>query len=252
MDSSVMEVFHFKRFDVANENSAMKVNTDGVLLGALATVPKVEAADFSVMDVGTGTGTIALMIAQRLECQNNVKIIGIDIDRASAAEAEMNFHNSAWRERLRALNVPLQRCSGNYDLILSNPPYYDNSLQNSDMRKNIARHTASPDDENEDNSPLSFRMLLDFAGEHLRQKGLLSVILPADIERDVLRYGRACGLFPVRIVRIRTTDRKPASRIVVEFSHARSEGVEELLTIHEGNGYSSEYQSLMKDFYLWA
>lgn len=87
MDSSVMEVFHFKRFDVANENSAMKVNTDGVLLGALATVPKGEVADFSVMDVGTGTGTIALMIAQRLECRNNVKIVGIDIDRASAVEA---------------------------------------------------------------------------------------------------------------------------------------------------------------------
>ena len=118
-----MSVFSFKRFDVINEKSAMKVNTDGVLLGALATIPA--TTDFaktknklSVIDAGTGTGTIALMLAQRLEKQANVHILGVDIDKDSYLEAKQNFKNSLWHERIEASNISLQECEGQFDIIV--------------------------------------------------------------------------------------------------------------------------------------
>lgn len=255
-----MSVFSFKRFDVINEKSAMKVNTDGVLLGALATIPATTTAtDFaktknklSVIDAGTGTGTIALMLAQRLEKQANVHILGVDIDKDSYLEAKQNFKNSLWHERIEAANISLQECEGQFDIIVSNPPYYDASLQNPDTKKNTARHTSTIDCEKQNNAPLSYRLLLDFASEHLSESGTLSIILPSDNEAALLRYSRYCGLYVFRIIRIRTIAGKMFSRIVVEFSRNRSDIMEEELTIHQNNSYTSEYQRLMHEFYLWA
>lgn len=268
-----MGIFHFKRFDVANEKSAMKVNTDGVLLGAIASIPggheclndsrnasrndcqnesPKASRPLQILDAGTGTGTIALMIAQRLENRADYHITGIDIDGASAIEADNNFINSPWQDRLEAINTSIQELAGQFDIIVSNPPYYDESLQNPDDRKSLARHTASQENEGSEGSPMSYRILLEYASEHLSPDGHLSIILPADNENALLRYGRTCGLFPFRIMRIRTTASKKYSRIVAEFARTQKETIEETLTIHESNGYSKEYQAIMKDFYLWA
>ena len=136
-----MSVFRFKKFEVRNEKSAMKVNTDGVLLGIAAPV---NSSDSNILDIGTGTGTIALILAQRLHdtcgITDNVSIAGIDIDAPAAEEAGINFSNSPWADSLTAKNISLEDFSAEtgdrkFDLIVSNPPYYDASLTNPDARK---------------------------------------------------------------------------------------------------------------------
>ena len=240
-----MSVFRFRRFTVENTESAVKVNTDGVLLGALMTL---RAADRNCLDVGTGTGTVALMAAQRLYDAgvSDARITAIDIDGPSVREAAANFAGSPWPDMLEAKHLPLSGLSGPdvpaaFDHIFSNPPYYDLSLQAPDMRRNAARHTDT----------LSYRELTAFAAEHLAADGILSMILPADSELWLLRHARMNGLQPVRIVRIRTVERKKPSRIVAEFSRSRRECPEEsLLTIHQGDGYSADYIALTEEFYL--
>lgn len=254
-----MSVFHFKRFDVRNERSAMKVNTDGVLLGAATDV---FAEDVRVLDVGTGTGTVALMVAQRL---SDVKadagpwsVQGIDIDTPSAEEAADNFACSPWREHLEALNMGLTAFgrSGRdavYDLIISNPPYYDNSLQASDARRNSARHTGDPEDPST-TEPLSFREILEYASSHLSERGRVSMVLPSDQEVALLRYARMCGFVPWKILRIKTVDHKPVSRLVVQFKRKGENSdapVEEVLTLlNEKGKRTSQHASLTTDYYL--
>ena len=240
-----MSTFRFRRFSVANSESAMKVNTDGVLLGALMTL---RAADRNCLDVGTGTGTVALMAAQRLYDAgvSDARITAIDIDGPSAREAAMNFAGSPWPDMLEAKHLPLSGLSGPdvpaaFDHIFSNPPYYDLSLQAPDMRRNAARHTDT----------LSYRELTAFAAEHLAADGILSMILPADSELWLLRHARMNGLQPVRIVRIRTVERKKPSRIVAEFSKRHSGNcLEQLLTLMKDGSFTPEYRELTKPFYI--
>lgn len=230
-----MAVFRFKQFCVSNTLSAMKVNTDGVLLGAAMTIPE----DASMMlDIGTGTGTIALMAAQR---HPEAVIHAIDIDEASAREAAQNFNESPWSGRLTAFHTALADFNPEcrYSHIFSNPPYYDNSLTNPDERKAEARHSLN----------LSYGHILAFAAERLTPEGTLSLILPADTEKMLLRQAGGFGLFPFRLLRIRTTPRKKPSRLIAEFSFKKTVPAEELLTIQESGKYTQEYISLTNDFY---
>ena len=245
-----MGVFRFKRFDVVNERSAMKVNTDGVLLGAAMTIL---STDRTMLDVGTGTGTIALMAAQRLSSVilsevKNLRIDAIDIDEASASEAAANFTNSPWSATLRAHHLSLEEFADStdsrYDLIFSNPPYFEDSLTAPDERKSTARHTSDG---------LSYRDIFEFAKDRLSENGRVSLVLPADQEAALTRYARMCGLHLFRILRIRTVPRKAPSRMIAEFSRIRcAEPVQELLTIQDEGKYTQEYLSLTGDFYLFA
>ena len=274
-----MGIFRFKEFDVINERSAMKVNTDGVLLGA---VMDIRPDDRSLLDIGTGTGTIALMAAQRLdemfirssltapqdnECvpevshdchrsgdvilneeKNRFSVKAIDIDEPSATEAAENFRNSPWSDILQAHNISLDlfaaQNSDTFDLIFSNPPYFDNALQAPEVRRNAARHTATG---------LSYREILDFAKDRLTEQGRVAMVLPADTELDLARHARMCGLHLYRITRVRTVTRKVPNRIIAEFSRQRIESPEDvILTIQNEGQYTQEYLSLMKDFYLFA
>lgn len=279
-------IFRFKQFCVVNERSAMKVNTDGVLLGVLMTIlPE----DRKFLDIGTGTGTIALMAAQRVlgipdqvgddgvvaenegvvagNCiLGGVVIDAIDIDEPSATEAASNFRNSPWSDILHAHHASLddfaslisESCvpavpdsgespSGScpeYDLIFSNPPYFDNSLQAPEERRNAARHTATG---------LSYREILDFAAEHLTSTGRVAMVLPADTEHDLTRHARMSGLHLHKITRIRTVPRKAPSRIVAEFSRQLTTSpADTILTIQDGGQYTQEYLDLMHEFYLFA
>ena len=241
-----MGVFRFKQFDVVNERSAMKVNTDGVLLGAAMTIMP---EDRRFLDIGTGTGTIALMAAQRVReipCQAGddnvisepaVRIDAIDVDEASAEEAGMNFRNSPWAGGLYAHNLPLDQFAaqtdGKYDLIFSNPPYFEDSLTAPDERKSTARHTTDG---------LSYRDILDFAKERLTEQ-----------EAALCRYARMCGLHLFNILRVRTVTRKQPTRIIAEFSRARCESPKDaILTIQNEGQYTQEYLSLTHEFYLFA
>ena len=253
-----MSVFHFKRFSVANDRSAMKVNTDGVLLGAVTTVLP---SDRQVLDVGTGTGTVALMIAQRLdaECLDlDWHIQGIDIDAPSAEEASENFGQSPWREHLTSVNIGLgafraANSGSRYDLIVSNPPYYDNSLQAPEARRNTARHTGDPESPVGTES-LSYRDILEYASEALSEYGRVSMILPSDQEQVLLRHARMCGFEPWKILRIKSVERKPVSRLIVQFGRRGKFGgspQEELLTLlNERGKRTSQHASLVTDYYL--
>lgn len=280
-----MSVFRFKQFSVKNEKSAMKVGTDGVLLGSAITITGFEKR---MLDVGTGTGLIALMAAQR---NAQAEITAVDIDEASAREAAYNFAKSPFSERLTALCTPLSRFSpeNSFDLIFSNPPYYDTSLLNPKPRQAAARHTET----------LSYRDLCAFAAEYLTRVGSggdlpgkavsdqeancenpqagcglkakmqtgcgleaktqacrLSIILPSDCERELLRTAASYGLQLFRILRIRTTLTKPFSRIIAEFTisvNASLESLpleEELTLLQEDGSRSPEYKALTSEFYL--
>lgn len=250
--------FRFKRFSVRNERSAMKVNTDGVLLGAVVPVCN---ADCRVLDIGTGTGVIALMLAQRLTADAEqafrmqpLRILGIDIDPDAAAEAADNFASSEWAEALTSEEISLEslevRLAGNsseaFDIIVSNPPYYDSSLTNPDGKKAVARHTDLPQ------GSLSYRDVMEFAARHLSETGRLSVVLPSDQEFAALRYARMCGLHLRHLLRVRTVERKQPKRFIATFVTAPCECHPQMLTIMEKGKYTDEYISLVKDFYLFG
>lgn len=249
-----MSVFHFKRFSVVNERSAMKVNTDGVLLGAAMTILP---TDRRLLDVGTGTGTIALMAAQRVQgelpdqVRDEVMIDAIDIDEPSATEAAANFSNSPWQSMLHPHNMSLDRFAADveraevkYDLIFSNPPYFEDSMPAPDERKSTARHTSEG---------LSYRDIFEFAKDRLTEEGRVSLVLPSDQEAAVCRYARMCSLHLFRILRIRTVPRKSPSRVILEFSRLRKATHEDtVVTIQNEGQYTQEYLSLTKDFYLFA
>ena len=225
----------------------------------------IKPSDRHLIDVGTGTGTIALIAAQRLSemvdfpkessddniCrQHSLDIQAIDIDEASASEAAENFRNSPWDAMLSALNITLDDYSSTlaptkrFDHIFSNPPYFEDSLQAPEQRRNDSRHTSTG---------LSYRELLEFAKERLTESGRISLVLPADTEAALTRYARMCGLYLYKITRVRTVPRKAPTRIIAEFSRQRSdEPVSTILTIQESGEYSQEYLDLMREFYLFA
>jgi tRNA1Val (adenine37-N6)-methyltransferase len=221
----------------------MKVNTDGVLLGASMTI---RPEDKRFLDIGTGTGTIALMAAQR-SCAD-AKVDAIDIDEPSASEAAANFANSPWSENMQAFNMSLDEFAKEtlamYDLIFSNPPYFEDSLTAPDERKSTARHTSDG---------LSYRDIFDFASERLVQSGRVSLVLPADQERELCRYARMSGFHLFRILRVRTVPRKAPTRIIAEFARERCDlPSDSILTIQNEGKYTQEYLSLTHNFYLFA
>jgi tRNA1Val (adenine37-N6)-methyltransferase len=249
-----MGIFRFKQFSVKDDVSAMKVGTDAVMLGGVMTLC---SEDRTLLDIGTGSGIISLMVAQRLSVmKSDVQsffIDAIDVDSGAAAEAAENFSASKWGESLRSIHSSLEdysellRCRDfglvcKYDVIFSNPPYFDFSLQSPDARRAAARNS---------DVGLSYREIIDFAVEFLSDRGRLSLVLPSSVEGDLIGYALSRGLSPFRIVRARSVARKAPVRIIAEFSFAHNDSPEELLlTINDGGGYTSEYAQFVRDFYL--
>ena len=239
------EFFHFKRFSLRNSSSTMKVNTDGVLLGALCSLK-----GGRVLDAGTGGGLVALMLAQRLsDAGKDFHIDGVDIDSPSIEEALFNFGNSPWKDSLTAVKGSVLELDGTWDQIVSNPPFFLGDLKNPDSRKASSRHG--------DILPgrtLSYESLVLFSKDHLSDGGTLSVILPSECEAPLLRLSRLASLEPFRITRLRTVSRKPPRRVVVQLrkTEARLSPLEDEIIIQEEGAYTREYTSLVKDFYLWA
>jgi len=231
-------LFRFKQFSVSHARSALKLGTDAVVLGAAMTVPE-EAC--SMLDIGTGCGIIALMVAQRC---NGAEITGIDIDLPSVEEASGNFASSPWKERLRAVHCRLQDYEPQepLDQIFSNPPYYDASLLNPDGRESSARHTLD----------LSYRDICAFAARHLKEGGRLCLILPSETELQLRRCAASFSLVADRIIRISTGKGKPPRRIVVEFVRGGSSAFKEesLCLYSSGSVRSEEYSALCSEFYL--
>lgn len=215
----------------------MKVGTDGVLLGAWAGV---HPGDRCILDIGTGTGVIALMLAQRGEA----RIEAVDIDPDCAEQAAANFAASPWSARLEARCLPIQEYEPGvrFDLIVSNPPYYVGSLHSPDQGRNRARHTDS----------LPFGELVRAVVRLLAEGGRFALILPPD-EMRLFRSAALGRLFPVRWTEVCSTPRRGVRRVLAEFGTQPVPAPEtERLVIQEGgpDSYTGEYRRLTGDFYL--
>ncbi|WP_300106547.1 methyltransferase [uncultured Alistipes sp.] len=230
-------MFRFKQFTVCQDRCPMKVGTDAVLLGAWVGV---RATDRRVLDIGTGTGVIALMLAQRSEA----RITAIDIDPACAEQASGNFAASSWGDRLETQCLPVQQYKPAelFDLIVSNPPYFVDSLRSPDEGRNTARHAVD----------LTFEELTTAALRLLAPGGRFALVLPpAEMQRfKSTSLGR---LFPARWCEICSTPRRGVRRILAEFvaEPTLPPSVERLVIENGGpDSYTPEYRQLTGAFYL--
>jgi tRNA1Val (adenine37-N6)-methyltransferase len=230
--------FKFKQFTVIQDKSAMKVGTDGVLLGSWADVTNCTR----ILDIGTGTGLIALMLAQRAE---NAKITALEIEKHSAAEALLNFNASPWTNRLDIQHIFFQQFLGVYDdkfdLIVSNPPFFQHSLKAKSEERTMARH----------NDMLPFSDLLGGTVTLLSENGCGAFILPFYIESEFCRMANDYGLFLRRKTEIKPNDKKAVNRVLLEFSKYKTSMKNSRITIYNNEGlWSEEYKSLTREFYL--
>lgn len=230
------KVFKFKQFAVLNDRTAMKVGTDGVLLGAWCPVEGARR----VLDVGTGCGVIALMVAQR---NNDAVIDAIDIDHDAIDEATLNFANSPWGERLTAIegNFNDLNTAVGYDLIVSNPPYFTDSLLPPDEARTLARHSRS----------LTYRQLIDGAARLMSDEGTLALISPCDAEGEIIEASAFASLPVRRLTRVIPVEDAPAKRTLWLLSRREVPYLEDTLTIaHHDDTFTSEYVALTGAFYL--
>lgn len=237
MKSSTLKTksFNFKQFSINGGQSGMPVSTDGVLLGAWFEPHQAQ----TILDLGTGTGLLALMCAQRFP---NAKLQAIDIDQHAIQAATHNFQSSLWSQRIESHlgDILTQDFSHTFDAIICNPPYFNNGEQSQHTQRATARHTDT----------LSHRDLLARSHALLSEQGKASFILPKVEGQAFIDMAKEMGWFLSRICTVKPSERKPEHRILFELSKQLEETSVECLTIHGANGYSDDFIALTKDFYL--
>jgi tRNA1Val (adenine37-N6)-methyltransferase len=230
--------FQFQQFRVAQDRCAMKISTDAVLLGSLVQ----SKAPKQILDIGTGTGVIALMLAQRFP---EASLTALELDPEAASQAKENCEQSPFSERLTVLQGRFQDFSvkQRFDLLVSNPPFFPDHLPTSDPKRQQALHTDS----------LSFAELLHKASQLLAPSGSFWVILPPRQMQDFIQYATGHGLFPGTRTGIRDNAAKPIHREVVSFTFSEplANALPEELLLKNGDGsYSERYQQLISGFLL--
>ena len=232
------ESFTFKQFVVRQERCAMKVGTDGTLLGAWAELAK---ADGRVLDIGTGTGLMALMMAQRYP---KALVTAIDIDEMAVSQAAENVKDSPFADRIevRQADVRVFELTEMFDSIVCNPPFFNNALVCPDNQRTQARHTTS----------LSYQQLMSAAWRLLSEEGLFSVIIPNDFFQQLESEAHLAGFFLTRVFGVRTIEGKPIKRYLIELrKHPYIELIKKDVMIEdEPNVRSIWYRELTKDFYI--
>ncbi|WP_319231340.1 tRNA1(Val) (adenine(37)-N6)-methyltransferase [Draconibacterium orientale] len=229
--------FQFKQFRIEQARSAMKVGIDGILLGAWADVRDCN----TILDIGTGTGLIALMLAQR----SQARITAIEIEKNAAEEATENVAASPWKDRVEVANVSLQNfaaeTTSKFDLIVSNPPFFQNSLKADNKSRSLARHTDS----------LSYNSLFKNTAQLLSEEGRCAFIFPEAVIKEIENQARLNELGLKRITRIAPHENKPANRVLVEMSKKKTASVTGHLTIYNNDGsWSDNFKTLTRDYYL--
>lgn len=231
-----MSIFRFKQFTINQTGCAMKINTDGVLLAAMA-----EGMNCTrMLDIGTGTGVMALMMAQRFP---DAHIHAVEIDKAASVTAGQNFRNSAFSHRLSVQAIAIEDyvTDQQFDLILSNPPYFVNDLRNIEEKKGIARH-AHPD---------FFTKLITKVDELLTPHGTFWFILPVKQAELLIRIARPYGFSAKRVIQLHSDSSKPAFRWVVCLSRQANHPFTEHFYIYASEKvYTHAYKDLLKSFFL--
>ncbi len=232
------DFFEFKKFIVFQNNTAMKVGTDGVLLGA--------CSDFEnskkILDIGSGTGLLSLMAAQK----SNAEITAVEIDKNAYIQTFENFQNSIWKDRLVAINSNFldfyKNCNTKFDFIVCNPPFFVNSLKPKQNSRYIARH----------NENLPFEELFSGVSKILSDSGKFSIIFPVDLEDYIFRHALRNKLYINKIINIKPNYLSIVKRTIIIFS--KEKRIVERITISietdKRHEYTQEYIDLTKDFYL--
>ena len=231
--------FDFKQFSVQQDRCAMKIGTDGVLLGAWVSLEKKPQ---SILDIGAGTGILSLQLAQRCFAET---LEAIEIDGDAFEQCVLNFENSPWGDRLFCFHASAQEFAAEieeeYDLIISNPPFYSDTYKSEDNQRNTARFTDT----------LPFKDLVIFAYQFLSEKGIFALILPRKEEENFIALASEVGLFPKRICRVKGNLTSEVKRSLLEFTFEKIKIIKEELTLETSRHvYTEAYKKLVKDFYL--
>jgi tRNA1Val (adenine37-N6)-methyltransferase len=235
-----MSKFQFKQFSVEQDRCAMKIGTDGVLLGAWAPI---ENNPFRILDIGSGTGIIALILAQR---SNAEQIDALEIDEEAYEQSVNNFESSPWDQRLFCFHAGLdefvEEPEDEYDLIVSNPPFYSEDYKTESNQRDMARFQDA----------MPFEDLVEAAALLLSENGIFSVIIPFKEEAAFLSLAKEYDLFPLKITRVKGTPTTEIKRSLLAFS--RNENldliIDELIIETARHLYTKEYTELTKEFYL--
>ena len=233
-------MFQFKQFSVKQDKTAMKVGTDGVLLGAWAPI---NHNPFSVLDIGAGTGIIALMLAQRTHAE---QIDALEIDEDAYEQAVDNFENSPWGDRLFCFHAGLdefiEEPEDEYDLIVSNPPFYAEDYKTQNEQRDLARFQDA----------MPFEEIVEAADLLLSEHGILAIIIPFKEEENFITLAKESELYPTKITRVKGTPTSDIKRSLLAFSRNETLEIEidELIIEIGRHVYTPEYIELTKDFYL--
>jgi tRNA1Val (adenine37-N6)-methyltransferase len=235
-----MSKFQFKQFSIEQDRCAMKIGTDGVLLGAWTPI---ENNPYNILDIGTGTGIIALMLAQRSAAQ---QIDALEIDEEAYEQATDNFENSPWNDRLFCFHAGLdefvEEPEEEYDLIISNPPFYSENYKSNDDKRDLARFQDA----------MPFEELIEAADLLLSENGIFSVIIPFKEEENFIATAKENELYPIKITRVKGTPSTGTKRSLLAFCRNKNTITieDELIIEIERHSYTPQYKELTKDFYL--
>ena len=232
------EPFRFKQFEINQDRCAMKIGTDGVLLGSWTNIIAAE----SILDIGAGTGIIALMLAQRSSAE---AIDAIEIDSNAYEQCVENFENSLWGDRLYCYHAGLdefiEEIEDLYDVIVCNPPFYTESVTSGDLQRDQARQ----------NEFLPFKELIEGVSVLISEHGIFSTIIPFREKDDFIRMAASHELFPSRCMHVKGNPAAEVKRVLLEFTkQEKSCEVLDLIIEMERHVYTIDYINLTKDFYL--
>lgn len=245
-------MFQFKQFSVNQDNCAMKIGTDGVLLGAWCPI---DNSPNSILDIGTGTGIVALMLAQRTATRHTIQIDALEIDENAYEQATENFENSLWNHQLFCYHAGLdefvEEPEEEYDLIVCNPPFYAENYKTGNEQRDIARFQDA----------MPFEDLIEAADLLLSENGIFAVIIPYKEEERFINLCANVELFPIKITRVKGTLKTEIVRSLLAFKRfdpSFSEQAEQLAVLNTNelvieinrHEYTDEYINLTKDFYL--
>ncbi|WP_417290442.1 tRNA1(Val) (adenine(37)-N6)-methyltransferase [Corallibacter sp.] len=231
--------FHFKQFTVHQDRCAMKIGTDGVLLGAWSSL---EHQPFSILDIGAGTGILSLILAQRSQAEI---IDAIEIDDEAYEQCVDNFEQSPWGDRLFCYHASLdeftEEIEDTYDLIISNPPFYSENYKTDNQQRDLARFQDA----------MPFDHLLNSASKLLSENGVFSVVIPHQEEKHFIELASKVALYPNNILHVKGTPDSEIKRSLIDFSFKKSTiNTSELIIETSRHNYTEAYKNLTKDFYL--